>query len=92
MDSQTNVVPEMQQRAEMKRCSLETSSHATTAAGQTRNPSLRSHVSFRRLLTCRRVGSGLLCADFVASMPVIFVVAARMSTRQLAQILLSPNK
>jgi hypothetical protein len=25
-------------------------------------------------------------------MPVIFVVAARMSTRQLAQILLSPNK
>jgi hypothetical protein len=25
-------------------------------------------------------------------LPVIFVVAARMSTRQLAQILLSPNK
>jgi len=25
-------------------------------------------------------------------MPVIFVVAARISTRQLAQILLSPNK
>jgi hypothetical protein len=27
-----------------------------------------------------------------ASMPVFFVITARMSTRQLAQILISPNK